>query len=94
MGEKNPMWKGGQITDDHGYVHVKKSEYPRVDRKGYVKRARLVAEEMLGRYLYPDEIPHHKNGIKNDDRPENIEVMTRREHTSFHNAIRKERAIT
>lgn len=67
--------KGGQ-TMHEGYVFVLMPEHPKANSyKGYVKRARLVAEKKLGRYLYPGEIPHHKNGIKDDDRPENIEVM-------------------
>ena len=88
-GNRNPNWKGGQITSFQGYVLVLMPEHPRANSSGYVKRAYLVAEKMLGRYLYPEEISHHKNEIRNDDRPENIEVMTRGEHQSFHNEIRK-----
>ncbi len=74
-GKNHFNWKGGQIIHE-GYVFVLMPEHPKANsNKGYVKRARLVAEKKLGRYLYPGEIPHHKNGIKNDDRPENIEVM-------------------
>lgn len=45
---------------------------------------RLVAEWMIGRALLPDEIVHHKNGDKRDNRPENLEVMTRSEHIAAH----------
>lgn len=88
-GKKNPRWKGGQFTDAYGYVYILMPEHPNVNKRGYVRRAQLVAEQMLDRHLYPEENTHHKNGIKDDDRPENIEVMTRGEHTFLHNKIRK-----
>ncbi len=45
---------------------------------------RLVAEEYLGRYLRRDEIVHHINGDRQDNRWENLEVATRSKHVSNH----------
>lgn len=45
---------------------------------------RTVAEKMVGRPLSSDEIVHHKNDNKRDNRPENLEVMSRAEHALHH----------
>jgi len=90
IGSKNPNWKGGIIQDKDGYVYIWKPDHPGVNSLGYVGKSRLVAEEKLGRYLYPNEIPHHKNEIKDDNRPENIEVMeSRSAHMKHHRQIKK-----
>ena len=53
-------------------------DHPRATTAGkYVFEHILVAEEMLGRYLLPDERIHHRNGVRDDNRPENLELWTR-----------------
>jgi hypothetical protein len=51
--------------------------HPRADQGNYVFEHVLVMEEMLGRYLLPGENVHHRNGVKDDNRPENLELWTR-----------------
>ena len=79
-------WKGGLIKDFRGYVWVYSPDHPFKNAMGagYVKRARLVMERKLGRYLLPTEIVHHINGIKDDDKKENLLVTNLSSHQSEH----------
>lgn len=80
-GEQNARWKGGRIIDQDGYVLVKQFDHPRRDRHNYVREHRLVMEEMIGRYLEPGEVVHHKDGNKQNNAPENLELFgTNAEH--------------
>lgn len=53
---------------------VRTPDHPFATGKKYVFEHRLVMEQVLGRYLRPDERIHHVNGVKNDNRPENLEL--------------------
>ncbi len=80
-------WNGGSRTSE-GYLSVKAPNHLRADMWGYVRRSLLVAEETLGRSLRLDEIVHHINGDKKDDRPDNLAVMTQSEHATLHGRTR------
>lgn len=45
---------------------------------------RVIMESMLGRKLLPDEVVHHKNELKYDNRPENLQLISNSEHTKLH----------
>lgn len=92
-GKNNPNWNGGKYICVYGYIHIYKPDHPFVGIRGYIRRNRLVMEKVLGRYLLPAEIVHHK-GVKypiksienkQDDRPINLQLFTNNsEHMKFH----------
>ena len=82
--ENSHSWKGGEINR-LGYVSVLQPNHPFCDRQGYVKRSRITVEKHLCRYLLPNEVVHHRNEIKDDDRVENLIVfISNSAHIRFH----------
>ena len=69
-----------------GYVFIKVENDP-LFGTGYCKRSHFVLCHKIGRKLTKGEIVHHINGNKSDDRPENLEVMRKNEHDSYHRKI-------
>jgi superfamily II DNA or RNA helicase len=79
-----PTSIGGKHLDKDGYVRVSgMHDHPR-SRGGAVLEHQLVMEKKLGRHLRADEIVHHKNGEKADNRIENLELLTIGEHAKRH----------
>jgi len=68
----------------NGYVYVKMPDHPRKNKANYVKRATLVLESLLGRYLVADEIAHHVDGNKMNDNQDNLVLMTKSRHQRHH----------
>ena len=90
-GEKNHNWKGGK-TVRKGYVETRCESHPRAKRAGhYVPEQVLVMEKHLGRYLRDNEVVHHINGNKLDNRIKNLKLMNLSgsgSHTGLHNQMR------
>lgn len=86
IGEKCWNWKGGRKHNKGGYVLILKRGYPGTDINGYILEHRYVMEQVLGRKLRENEIVHHKNEVKDDNRPENLYVEERGKHTIRHHS--------
>ena len=97
-GKRPANYKGRQVTVD-GYVTIHSPDHPFGGVKGYVFEHRLVLEAHLrevepsspylvasgaGLYLSPEVEVHHANGVKDDNRVENLEPMSKAEHAAHH----------
>lgn len=67
-GKNHYNWKGGKTITTHGYIQL------HVPGKKYQLEHRLVMEKYLGRKLKKGENVHHKNGNRQDNRIENLEL--------------------
>lgn len=70
-----------------GYVMVHMPNHPYANNAGEIREHRWVMEQILGRMLRPEETVHHLNGIRDDNRPNNLEVFETRGAHSFIHAI-------
>jgi hypothetical protein len=82
-GESNSNWRGGRTRHKRGYILLWAPDHPRTGNGSYVFEHVLVMEKMLGRYLLPGENVHHRNGVKDDNRPENLELWIRPQPTGI-----------
>jgi len=89
-------WQGRKLTGPgakhvrvDGYVSVYFPAHPSAGKSRHILEHRLVMEQVLGRPLLKSEHVHHKNGIKTDNRAENLEVLT----ASAHAVVTSGRAV-
>lgn len=94
-GPLNASWNGGKTISRYGYLYEYIPSHPFADSDGYVFQHRIVAEKFLltdatsvdvngKKYLKPELVVHHKNMDRMDNRPENLQIMTKTEHQSYH----------
>ena len=89
-GENHPRWKGGRTIDSYGYVLIHAPDHPYANNRGYIKEHRLVMEEILGRYLLPEEVVHHEDEIKDNNEPENLRLFSSdKKHLGYHRDLRR-----
>ena len=83
-GFHSALWKGGVKHRQDGYIAIWMPKHPFANN-GYVMEHRLVMEKHIGRYLTEEEVVHHKNGIRNDNRIENLQLFANSgEHQRYH----------
>ena len=70
------FWKGGRYKDNNsGYIWIYNPKHPSCNKKGYVLEHRLTMEKFIGRYLRSNEIIHHRNKVKDNNKIENLEII-------------------
>ena len=78
------------ILNEEGYVLVPGDKHKNAHKNGYILEHRLVMEKCIGRYLTRKEVVHHINGIKDDNRIENLMLFkSSAEHTIYESNQRK-----
>lgn len=75
-GEKHHGWRGGKTINSQGYVDLTLREHPFADCNNMYAEHRYVMEQHLKRYLDPQEVVHHINHIKTDNRIENLQLFS------------------
>lgn len=85
---------GYEYTRQDGYVAVYYPTHPDAPQSGWVLKHRLVAEQKYERRILPWEHIHHANGVRDDNRPENLYVVGSSDHARITNAIAKRNRLT
>lgn len=89
----HPKWNGGKIIDKNGYPMILNRKHPHARKNGYVLEHILIMEKKLGRSLKDDEIVHHINMDKSDNRLENLDLLSSSKvhhsitHKSYHDLL-------
>ena len=60
----------------NGYVRIRSKDHPNRTKDGWIFEHTVVMSSMIGRPLAKGESVHHKNGVRDDNRPENLELWT------------------
>lgn len=78
------LWKIEKIVSKGDYNYAKIKGHPNATKHGYVLHHRIVMENHLDRLLNSNEVVHHINRNKKDNRIENLEVHGKSEHARSH----------
>lgn len=77
---------GAEYVSARGYTLVKVHGHPVATRSGgYMFKHRYVMEQHLGRLLTTEETVHHKDGNKQNNHIDNLELLSNTEHVTLHN---------
>lgn len=82
-GKEHPQYK--EVIYHQGYAFIHMPNHPFTRRGKYIKRSRYNVEKYLKRFLSRTEKTHHINGIRDDDRLENLMAFVNQSaHRRFH----------
>lgn len=73
-GNLNGNWKGGRWQTADGYIMIRDKDNPNANRQGYVAEHVMIMSKMLGRQIEKNEKIHHRNGVRDDNTPGNLEL--------------------
>jgi hypothetical protein len=98
-GDSNPCWKGGRTSCKDGYILITLqpddffySMSPK-SQKGHVFEHRLVMAKHIRRCLHSWEIVHHKNHVRDDNRIENLQLVSDDRHKQISILERRIKAL-
>ena len=81
-GKNANRWCGGNGITKDGYKYIYKPEHPNSMVAGYILEHRFIMSEHIGRPLDKNEIVHHKNQNKQDNRIKNLKIIIKKR--AFH----------
>jgi hypothetical protein len=82
---------GGKNKAPNGYVRIYFPDHPKSGKDGYILEHDLIMECVLGRWLTDNEVVHHKNFVRDDNRLCNLQLMTKSSHMAYHRKLAKEK---
>lgn len=84
-GNGNPCWRGGERISGNGYVLIYSPNHPFKNNGNCVYEHRLIMGKSLGRFLKEEEVVHHINNDKTDNRLRNLLLFSNQsEHMKHH----------
>ena len=87
--EKSSNWKGGRVIN-RNYILIRKPDHPKCDVSGYISEHRLIMGKAINRFLTKKEVVHHINGIRGDNRIENLKLFKNNcEHMKYHIKLKR-----
>lgn len=76
--------RGSIVGATGGYLQIRLPDHPMANNEGYILLHRFILFIYLGRIISTDEIVHHIDGNKRNNRFDNLKICSRSEHMKIH----------